>query len=217
MIVPSDTDYSLQNPPMFSSEGRIGRLRWLAYVTAAATLMAIIFAALRFMVPVAIYGMLSLALTGAFIWYFVLITIQRSHDFDRTGWISIAAVACFFLPTLLALSSLVLGVAVRTYVLLPALALSWLLPFFWALMPGTKGPNAYGRPTIKNSIGVYVLCGFFVLSLLGMVVAAVSFGHSYMKFAQEIQNRSDKRAVPRDRSTDREPIRRAPQEKRIGI
>jgi uncharacterized membrane protein YhaH (DUF805 family) len=89
----------VQPVKLFSAKGRVGRLRYLAYnlgsyilMVAAAAVLGFIAAALGFPKVAGVLGML--AVIPYFI-FFVLLTIQRSHDMGWTGWTVILALIPF--------------------------------------------------------------------------------------------------------------------------
>lgn len=80
----------------FSAKGRIGRLRYLAYQMAYMFgLYAIV--ALAFVLGMQSDGFAMVAGIFVFVAYIALVvlyfmlTIQRCHDFDKTGWLSLLA------------------------------------------------------------------------------------------------------------------------------
>ncbi len=117
------TRYSKLN--LFSADGRIGRSTYIAF--------SIIIPLLIFWVLASVSGLISqLGDFGESIGYalllitivlaagaLLLLTIQRSHDFNTKGWL---ALLVLLLPPMLIL--------------------------FW-LMPGTNGINRYGEPPAK--------------------------------------------------------------------
>lgn len=146
MIVPSDTDLSLQTPPMFSSKGRLGRLRWLVYLTLAnilATIASLAAVLSGFFLEAEPSGFLSFAIVAAYLWYHFLVTIQRSHDMGWSGWTSILT-------------------------LIPFVGLIWLIA------PGTKGSNEHGQPTIANSIPIVLASFIFPFVFIAGLVLAIS-------------------------------------------
>ena len=84
-------DYS--EVKVLSVKGRIGRLRYLGYSMGYSMLLYIIFAALAFGanamgLPQAVFlGIVGVGYVVLIVWT-VMLTIQRAHDFNTTGWIS---------------------------------------------------------------------------------------------------------------------------------
>lgn len=92
-------DYS--EVKVLSIKGRIGRLRYLGYSMGYSMLIYIIFAVLgvgaaAMGLPKEImFGILGLGYVLLIIWT-IMLTIQRAHDFNTTGWITLLA----FIPLL---------------------------------------------------------------------------------------------------------------------
>jgi uncharacterized membrane protein YhaH (DUF805 family) len=73
---------------LFSARGRIGRLRYLAWGTGAYLLLAVaggVMGALSVASPV-LGGAVGVLAFIAYLVFFVLISIQRAHDMDWSGW-----------------------------------------------------------------------------------------------------------------------------------
>ncbi|MDR7335697.1 DUF805 domain-containing protein [Roseateles asaccharophilus] len=113
---------------LFSSQGRIGRLRYLAYATAAGIVYNILISGLT----MALVGNMTafMAAVGVlflvFLWFSVITGIKRCHDMGISGW---------WTATLI----------------IPVIAFAWM---FW---PGTKGANRFGPPPPPNNLGVRLL------------------------------------------------------------
>ena len=141
--IASQENAAFQPVKIFGAKGRIGRMRYFAYLFAAGACMNII------MWIVSIFGSLASVTAGvgsgaasplAFmaVWalpllfvalsliFFVLATIQRGHDMNLSGWFTLLA----FIP---------------------------LAVFVWLLVPGSNAPNRHGAPPPPNSTGVKVL------------------------------------------------------------
>ena len=72
---------------IFTSKGRIGRIRYLMY-TMGVGLIGLLLAALLMVIPV-IGPFLAIALYIGIMVISIFLTIQRSHDFNTTGWLSL--------------------------------------------------------------------------------------------------------------------------------
>lgn len=129
---------------LFSAKGRIGRLRYLAYVTGASLVqgfvlgvaMAIIGASVPMMV-------LNAALYIALIWFTIICGIKRCHDLNISGWWCLSLI-------------------------IPLISLAWA---FW---PGTKGANRFGPPPPPNNLGVRILGLILPAIFLIGVLAAIA-------------------------------------------
>jgi len=75
------------NLKIFTAEGRIGRIRYLMY-TIGISLIGAFLAGLLMIVPV-IGPFLAIAVYIAIFVISIFLTIQRAHDFNTTGWMSL--------------------------------------------------------------------------------------------------------------------------------
>ncbi len=134
---------------VFTTQGRIGRLRYLAWT------MALTAAALGLML---VAGMMSAAsvvlgviLTGVFGIGFLLVSIQigvqRLHDLGWSGWLMLL----YLVP--------IIGTV---------------LPLVVLLMPGNPGVNRFGPPQPPNSRAVKILAALWLLvPVIGVLTAIV--------------------------------------------
>jgi uncharacterized membrane protein YhaH (DUF805 family) len=152
---------------IFGASGRIGRVRYIAYsaglpflIVAAVAVVAgllerVLGAGGSLAVPLLI-GAYGLALVIC-----VLLTIQRCHDFDVTGWLSIV------------------------FLLVPlAVLLLWFIP-------GTRGANRFGPPTEPNSALAVIGALVLPLLVAGGILAAIAIPayQDYAKRAQAAADR----------------------------
>lgn len=153
----ADSAEEVQPVRIFSTSGRIGRVRYIAYSIGLSFLFASL-AGLLSALLVPIIGeaatLLALAAWVAIIVISIMLTIQRCHDFDTSGWLSI------------------LG-------LIPLVNL-----IFW-FIPGTDGPNRFGARTPPNSVlTIVVACIVPAVFILGIVAAiAIPAYQDYVKRA----------------------------------
>jgi uncharacterized membrane protein YhaH (DUF805 family) len=119
---------------IFTSKGRIGRLRYIAYTTGLPMLIMMligVFGALLGRIlgpdtgPALMFPVMAVGYVVMFV-MMVLLTIQRAHDFNSSGWMALV-------------------------VLIPLVNL-----IFW-FIPGTDGDNEYGLRPPPNNIGVVIL------------------------------------------------------------
>lgn len=140
----SDGDETYE-PQVFSVDGRIGRLRFLAYTNALAFAVGIIFGVLE----VAFHEMSSII---KFLMYIPLLFIsfvmakRRLNDLNRGGGLS----ALLVIPLV-----------------------NFIFWLYLAFAPGTPGPNEYGPKPAANStlvvIGGLLLPFVFVLGILAAI------------------------------------------------
>jgi uncharacterized membrane protein YhaH (DUF805 family) len=148
---------------LFSSEGRIGRLRYLAYSLVGSVVMMFglaIMAGISALIHLpALFVVGIVAIYGAVIVFAVLLTIQRCHDLNWSGWLCLLY-------------------------LVPVVSLIFLF------LPGTPAANRYGAPPPPNSKAVNVLgilmC--LVIPLMGILAAiALPAYQDYTKRARAQQ------------------------------
>ena len=112
---------------LFSHHGRIGRLRYLAYVTAGSVVHGVVTSA----VTIALAASPILVVAAwlplvVFLWFSIITGIKRCHDMGISGWWSVTSI-------------------------IPVIALGWI---FW---PGEQGSNKFGPPPPPNNWGVRIL------------------------------------------------------------
>jgi len=92
----ADREEQYQPVNVYSASGRIGRARYIAYTLGISILFGFCVGAIASVLTMvgqaALAGIITMVLyVGLFVWMFML-TIQRAHDFNTTGWLSILAV-----------------------------------------------------------------------------------------------------------------------------
>jgi uncharacterized membrane protein YhaH (DUF805 family) len=88
MEISSDSNDPPQDVKIFSFKGRMGRVRYIVNLMGIHLFVAVIEAGLQ----AAGVEFLSFALGAAYLVMFVILTIQRCHDFNTTGWLSMLAI-----------------------------------------------------------------------------------------------------------------------------
>lgn len=169
VITPPSDDESPYTPPrsavgedlpefgelnVLSVQGRIGRLRFLAWMLVATTvvigLCTLIFLGMFSGDQFFPGSVLICALILAFLYASITITVQRLHDLDWSGWL-------WFLY------------------LVPAMG--GILLLLLAALPGTVGANRYGPPQPPNSFAVKALCciwsGLVALGVIGAIASGI--------------------------------------------
>ncbi len=150
----ASTEVQALNP--WSPRGRIGRLRYIAWLSGGTFLMqmatGMAMASARVWHMDVLGDVVMVLLVLAFVVLSVFWGIQRSHDMDWSGW----SVLLAFIP---------------------------LVGLVWLFKGGTPGVNRFGAPPPPNSLGVkLVACllpGLFVLGILLAISipAYQSFSH----------------------------------------
>ena len=144
---------------IFSAQGRLGRVRYIGYSMGLALLLYLAIAILGGAAAVLgqvesggealgwLGGGLLIILSLAALIVSILLTIQRLHDFDASGWWAVLVIV----PLANILLYLVL-----------------------LIMPGTQGPNRFGYPPPPNTIGVIVLALIVPLIAIIGIIAAIA-------------------------------------------
>jgi len=151
-----------------SASGRLGRVRYIAYTNGFMMLLYLIFglvAALDAMLfgstgIVAISGGVILLLIGLYLTF--ILTIQRCHDFDTSGWLSLLLIVNLFIPLIFLI--------------------------FW-IVPGTQGPNKYGVTSAPHTT-VHILLALIIpiVAIIGILAAiAIPAYNAYIEQAQLMQ------------------------------
>ncbi len=157
-------------PKVFSFNGRIGRMRYLAYGVGINILLSIV------MMPLIGFStgmggdptssVLGLVLIGVFYLITIIVSVmfakRRLNDLNRSGW--------WFLLFIIPLVNLLLAIY---------------LVFF----PGTHGSNNFGPAPVANSIGVLILGWMLpVVFVLGILAAiAIPQYQDYVDRAAQMQ------------------------------
>jgi uncharacterized membrane protein YhaH (DUF805 family) len=88
---PRETGYG--EIKILTSKGRIGRLRYIGYTTGIPILLVMVMAILLpFLPPIIGQQTTMIVLTALYFFVFfviLLLTIQRSHDMNRSGWLAL--------------------------------------------------------------------------------------------------------------------------------
>lgn len=128
----------------FTTDGRIGRLRFLAWTLILMLVCAPVFgiAAAGFALSTTVGVILMVMLSVAVVIVGVMINVQRLHDLGWSGWLLLITIV----PVVGSIFSLVMLV-----------------------MPGTNGPNRYGPMPPPNTTAVKVLAGLWI-AFIGLAV-----------------------------------------------
>lgn len=150
-----------QTVRIFGVSGRVGRVRYIAYTVGLSLLILAAAGVVAAVLDRALGGngvvgiSLIIAAYGAVLLAYVFLTIQRCHDFDVNGWLSIV------------------------FILIP------LGMFALWIIPGTRGANRWGPPTAPNStlavVGALILPFIFVAGIVAAI--AIPAYQNYAKRA----------------------------------
>lgn len=146
-----DDDDEFQEVRLLAISGRIGRIRYLSYMTGVYLLFAVALGVVAAALGSALRHNPTALMVVIGIGYFVMVVllvmlaIQRCHDFDKSGW----CVLLFLVP---------------------------LINFFFGLYlvfnPGTDGRNRFGARTPPNStVSVIIACVLPAMFFLGILAA----------------------------------------------
>ncbi|MCU7936752.1 MAG: DUF805 domain-containing protein [Candidatus Thiodiazotropha sp. (ex Dulcina madagascariensis)] len=136
---------------ILSVNGRIGRLRYIAYTIGITLICYLIMGALSglavaitsqetiglLMIPIIALGV------GAMLFINIALTIQRCHDFNVSGWLSLG-------------------------LLIP------LVPFIFWFVPGAVGANRFGPQPPPNRGGAVIIAVILILVVLLGILAAIA-------------------------------------------
>lgn len=154
----------LYQPKIFSFNGRIGRMRYIAYGIGVNFVLMIVMGILSALLGVGgaamgdgSFGVVGIAVIGIFYVATIVLSVmfakRRLNDLNRSGW--------WFLLFIIPIVNLLFAIY---------------LIFF----PGADGPNNYGPAPVANSIGVLILGWmlpvFFVLGIVAAVVVPQFLG-----------------------------------------
>ena len=152
----------------FGVEGRIGRLRFLAWsmvlslvtiaVVGVFALIALALVSTDSTAGLIIGGILAFILCVAFLIATILISVQRLHDVGWSGWLWLLNLVPFvgsFFPLLL------------------------------VVLPGSGVANRYGAPPPPNSTAVKVLSSLWLVLIALMIVGAMAGGISAIQDTYE--------------------------------
>ena len=146
---------------VFTINGRIGRLRYLAWtLVLTLVLLAVIGAMFTVGVGIALASstiatvlgvLVGIAVFVAFFWVNVQITVQRLHDLGWSGWL-------WFLHLVPFVNSI--------------------FPLLLVVLPGNTGANQYGAPPPRNSTAVKVLAIMWLAFIPLLITGGIIFGMS---------------------------------------
>ena len=134
---------------IFSTRGRLGRVRYLGYGIGLGLLISFVMGILAGVAAAAGSAAAPIAAIIVVVGYVALfamqivLTIQRAHDFNSSGWLAL-------------------------------LGLVPLVNLIFLFIPGTKGENRFGKQPPPNTAGVIILACILPLIAVVGIVAAIS-------------------------------------------
>lgn len=147
-------DETFCNVKVFSAAGRLGRIRYLGYYFAISLLGGLAMVLLGVMTTVLpenlALTMTFLVIGATYIFMIVvgfILSIQRLHDFNASGWWCLL----FLVPVV----NMILGLVLL-------------------FTPGTAGANRFGNQTPPNSGGVIALASMVPIVFLVVVVGLIA-------------------------------------------
>jgi uncharacterized membrane protein YhaH (DUF805 family) len=149
---------------VWSSAGRLGRVRYIAYSIGYSFLISLVLGLVGALLGSLAGPKIIVLLSGlAYLIMFVLLillSIQRAHDFNTTGWLSILS-------------------------LIPLVNL-----IFW-IIPGTDGENRFGHPTPPNRTSTVIVALIVpIVAAFGILAAiAIPAYQQYVQRAKAVQAR----------------------------
>ncbi|MFJ4143550.1 DUF805 domain-containing protein [Pseudomonas sp. NPDC089734] len=177
---------------VFSVQGRIGRMRYLAW-----SLVLIVAGLATFGVCMAVMsislvagGLLSTVAFAAFLILSVQMGTQRLHDAGWSGWLMLLNLAPF---------------------------IGSIFPFLLVLMPGTQGPNKYGPPPPPNSPAVKVLSCLWIAFITLVITALLNNGIDAVKNELETTASEYEQSLPYDDDSESDEVQPAPSPSRTAI
>ncbi|POP74584.1 DUF805 domain-containing protein [Pseudomonas syringae] len=158
---------------VLSINGRIGRLRYLAWsmVLSAATLVLVGVCLLVMNGSLVAGGLLMAVVLVVFAVIGAQIGVQRLHDLGWSGWLLLLTMVPF---------------------------VGSVFPFLMVLLPGTKGPNAFGPPSPPNSRGVKTLAVLWVLLIPIVLIGLTAGGGGMLRDELELQTDEYEQSLPYD-------------------
>jgi uncharacterized membrane protein YhaH (DUF805 family) len=136
---------------VFSVQGRIGRLRFLAWtlvsLIAATAVAAVIILSLISDGHFILGGLLGIVALMAYFYVNITITVQRLHDLGWSGWL-------WFVNLVPMVGSI--------------------FPILITVMPGNTGANRYGAPPPPNSTAVKILSALWLVFLAVLIIGALA-------------------------------------------
>lgn len=179
--------------PVFgmSTQGRIGRLRYLAYFWPSMGLMMVAGIGAALLLPAMArakpgFGTFALMILFAIVvfWMSLRVAVLRLHDLNRSGkWVLLL----FFMGA-------AAGASGSPRLVLASAAVGWILSLLLMVWPGSQDDNDYGPPSPPNTewviIGALMFLGLSAMGVMGMMQSD--------KYAKQILSRASANASDDD-------------------
>lgn len=151
---------------LLSAGGRLGRLRYFTYsfgiVLGIYFIMALGFAIASVLpegINAVVMGIVGVLAAAAMIYISVVLMIQRLHDTNKNGWLSLI-------------------------MLVPLVSV--IFSFYLWFMPGSDEKNAYGNPPPPNKSAVLIIGLLAIVIIIGIMAAvAIPAYNDYLLRAQQ--------------------------------
>jgi len=162
---------------VFTVQGRIGRLRYLAWSMVLMFVALIMFAVCMTLMSMSLItgGLFGAVAFVVFLVVSIQIGSQRLHDAGWSAWLLLLNLVPF---------------------------VGSVFPFLMMAVPGNTGPNQYGAPQPPNSKGVKILAALWVPAMIIIVVGVLMGGLQTFQDEVEITTSEYEQTLPYDDDTD---------------
>jgi uncharacterized membrane protein YhaH (DUF805 family) len=169
---------------VFTVQGRIGRLRYLAWSMVLLFVALIMFAVCMTLMSMSLItgGLFGAVAFVVFLVVSIQIGAQRLHDAGWSAWLLLLNLVPF---------------------------VGSVFPFFMMAVPGNAGPNRYGAPQPPNSRGVKILAALWVPAIIIILAATLMGGIQTFKDEIEITTGEYEQTLPYDDDSDTDVIQPA--------
>lgn len=162
---------------VFTVQGRIGRLRYLAWSMVLMFVALIMFAVCMTLMSMSLItgGLFGTVAFVVFLVVSIQIGAQRLHDAGWSAWLLLLNLVPF---------------------------VGSVFPFLMMAVPGNTGPNQYGAPQPPNSKGVKILAALWVPAMIIIAVGVLMGGLQTFKDEVEITTSEYEQTLPYDDDTN---------------
>jgi uncharacterized membrane protein YhaH (DUF805 family) len=166
---------------VFTVQGRIGRLRYLAWTMVLMFVALILFALCMTLMSMSLItgGLFGAVAFVVFLVVSIQVGAQRLHDAGWSAWLLLLNMVPF---------------------------VGSVFPFLMMIVPGNAGPNQYGPPQPPNGKGVKILAALWVPALVIIFLGVLMGGIQAFKDEVEMTTGEYEQALPYDDDADTEAI-----------